>query len=80
MHYWPAEWGLTYTPNSTAGQEGSNVDVYVDGQLLAADTGNGGANADRDYAEEAGPTTTASGFMFRFTIQAGRNITYMVRQ
>jgi hypothetical protein len=79
-HYWPAEWGLTYTPSFIPGKEGANVDVYIDGQLLAADTGNGGINADRDYAEEEGPTTTASGFMFRFTIQAGRNITYIVRQ
>lgn len=67
--------GVTYTPVSTAGQEGKNMDVYVDGQLLAADTGAAGANADRDYAE-----TTASGITFRFDIQAGRNITYMIRQ
>jgi len=67
--------GITYTPDATAGQEGSNMDVYVDGQLLAASTGANGAAADRDYAE-----TTASGITIHFDIQVGRNITYMVRQ
>jgi len=66
---------ITYTPHSAAGREGKNMDVYVDGQLLAADTGSNGANADRDYGE-----TTTSGVTFRFTLQAGRNITYVVRQ
>ena len=66
---------LTYTPVSTAGQEGKNMDVYVDGQLLAADTGAAGVNADRDYGE-----TSTSGITFRFAVQAGRNITYMIRQ
>lgn len=64
-----------YTPFSTAGREGKNMDVYVGGQLLAADTGANGANADRDYGE-----TTASGVTFRFNIQTDRNITYLVRQ
>lgn len=68
-------YGISYTPDATAGQEGKNMDVYVDGQLLAADTGANGANADRDYGE-----TTASGITFRFNIQVGRNITYIVRQ
>jgi len=72
-HALPA--GLTYTPDSTSGQEGSNMDVYVGGQLLAADTGVAGANADRDYGE-----TSTSGITFRFDVQAGRNITYMIRQ
>ena len=66
--------GGGYTPNSTPGQEGKNMDVYIDGQLLAADTGANGANADRDYGE-----TTASGITFRFNVQIGRNITYVVR-
>jgi len=65
----------TYTPDSTSGREGSNMDVYVDGQLLTADTGTNGANADRDYAE-----STTSGIAFRFDVQVGRNITYMIRQ
>jgi hypothetical protein len=64
-----------YTPDSTAGREGKNMDVFVDGQLVAADTGSNGANADRDYGE-----TTTSGITFRFDIQQGRNITYIVRQ
>lgn len=63
--------GITYTPDSTAGREGSNMDVYVDGQLIAADTI---ALNDRDYAE-----TTTSGITFHFDIQVGRNITYIVR-
>lgn len=64
-----------YTPVSTASREGMNMDVYVDGQLLAADTGSYGSGADRDYGE-----TTASGITFRFDVQVGRNITYMIRQ
>jgi len=67
--------GLTYTPDATVGQEGSNMDVYVGGQLLAADTGAAGVNADRDYGE-----TSTSGITFRFNVQDGRNITYMIRQ
>ena len=64
-----------YTPNSTANREGMNMDVYVDGQLLAADTGADGVNADRDYAE-----TDSTHITFRFNIQVGRNITYVIRQ
>jgi hypothetical protein len=71
----PLPSSLTYTPDSTAGQEGSNMDVYVGGQLLAADTGANGVNADRDYGE-----TSTSGITFRFNVQDGRNITYMIRQ
>jgi hypothetical protein len=65
----------TYTPDATAGREGMNMDIYVDGQLLAADTGTNGANADRDYGE-----TSTTEVTFRFDIQVGRNITYIVRQ
>jgi len=64
-----------YTPDATAGSEGKNMDVYVDGQLLAADTGSAGVNADRDYGE-----TTTSGITFRFNVQEGRNVTYVIRQ
>lgn len=64
-----------YTPWSEAGREGKNMDIFVDGQLLAADTGVNGANADRDYGE-----TSTTSVTFRFNIQAGRNITYIVRQ
>jgi len=65
----------TYTTFSGAGQEGKNMDVYVDGQLLAADTGQFGVAADRDYGE-----TSISGVTFRFDLQVGRNVTYVVRQ
>ena len=65
----------TYTTFSGAGEEGKNMDVYVDGQLLAADTGSFGVNADRDYGE-----TSISGITFRFDLQVGRNVTYVVRQ
>jgi hypothetical protein len=68
-------YSITYTPEDSAGREGKNMDVFIDGQLLAADTGLNGANADRDYGESSGTTVT-----FRFDIQAGRNITYIVRQ
>lgn len=68
-------YSLEYTPENTAGREGKNMDIYVDGQLLAADTGANGANADRDYGETSGTQIT-----FRFDIQVGRNITYIVRQ
>lgn len=64
-----------YTPESTSGIEGQNMDVYVDGQLLSADTGTAGVNADRDYAESSTIQVT-----FRFDIQEGRNITYVVRK
>lgn len=63
---------LTYTPETSAGIEGKNMDIYVGGQLLAADTSAGG---DRDYEE-----TTTSGVTFHFDVQAGRNITYVIRQ
>jgi hypothetical protein len=64
----------TYTPVSTAGQEGSNMDVYVNGQLLMADTGAAGANADRDYGE-----TSISGVTFRFDVVADANIVYVIK-
>lgn len=70
----PLPYSIIYTPFSTAGREGKNMDVFVNGQLLAADTGVAGANADRDYAE-----TTTSGITFRFKVSAGFNVTYIVR-
>ena len=68
-------YSITYTPEDTAGREGMNMDVFVDGQLLAADTGANGVNADRDYAE-----TSSTSVTFRFGVHVGRNITYVVRQ
>jgi len=67
--------GISYTPDSTSGAEGKNMDVYVDGQLLAASTGTNGANGDRDYSE-----TSTTSVTFMFDIQVGRNITYVIRQ
>jgi len=69
LHGLPA--GVTYTPDSTAGQEGKNMDVYVNGQLLMVDA----SGELRDYEE-----TTASGVTFRFNVVADSNIVYMVRQ
>jgi hypothetical protein len=71
---------LSFTADSTAGREGKNMDVYVDGQLLAACTGQAGADANRDYKENADHGETATTITFLFTIQQGRNITYIVRQ
>ena len=51
------------------------MDVYYNGQLLAASTGANGANADRDYAE-----TSASGITFHVNIDQYSNLTYMIRQ
>lgn len=68
-------YSITYTPDSTIGQEGANMEVFVNGQLLAASTGANGVNEDRDYAE-----TTASGITFHFDLWTGTNITYVVKQ
>jgi len=73
LHSLPA--GVTYTPDATIGQEGKNMEVFINGQLLAASTGANGVNADRDYAE-----TTASGITFHLDLWTGTNITYVVRQ
>jgi hypothetical protein len=67
--------GVTYTPDATGGQEGSNMDIFLDGQLLAASTGAAGVNEDRDYAE-----TTASGITFHINVYQNSNITYRVRE
>jgi hypothetical protein len=66
---------ISYTPNSTAGQEGINMDVWLNGQLLAASTGANGVNADRDYSE-----TTTSGITFTFDISSGETLMYVIRQ
>lgn len=67
--------GLTYTPDNTTGQEGKNMDIFMDGMLLTASTGLNGANRDRDYAE-----INSSQVQFHFKVNAGSNITYLVRQ
>lgn len=76
LHELPS--GATYTPDATVGQEGKNMRVFVNGQLLAASTGAGGVNEDRDYAEGAG--TTASGITFHFDLYSGTNVIYMIQQ
>ena len=65
--------GASYTPYYGTGEEGRNMNVWVEGQMLCADTGVSGINMDRDYAE-----TSASGITFRFDIDAGSNIVYMI--
>jgi hypothetical protein len=66
---------LSYTPDSTSGQQGSNMDVYLDGQLLAASTGTNGNNEDRDYSE-----TSSTHITFHFDVYQYSNITYVIRQ
>jgi len=65
---------FNYTPEDALGREGQNMDVFVDGQLMAASTGVNGAAADRDYAE-----TTTSGITFHMDLHQESNITYRVR-
>ncbi len=64
----------TFTPTSTSGTEGKNMDVFLNGQLLAASTGTNGANEDRDYAE-----TTTSGVTFHTDVDQYSNVTYVIR-
>jgi hypothetical protein len=66
---------VAYTPDNTTGREGKNMDVFLDGQLLAPSTGVNGANYDRDYAE-----TSTTQITFHFDVYEGSNITYKVRQ
>ncbi|RLA03960.1 MAG: hypothetical protein DRQ47_04180 [Gammaproteobacteria bacterium] len=66
---------LVYTPDSTSGQEGKNLDVYLNGLLLSADTGVSGINYDRDYAESSTTQITFHSYIYENT-----NLTYLVRQ
>ncbi len=67
--------GYTYTPYSTNDYEaGKNMQVYMNGQLLAASTGVAGINMDRDYAE-----VTASGIQFHFDVYDETNIIYIIK-
>ena len=63
-----------YTPVAISGQEGGGMDVFLDGQLLAASTGAAGVNVDRDYAEVDG-----SNIQFHFNVAPNRNITFIIR-
>lgn len=67
--------GVTYTPSSDGSQQGKNMDVYLDGQLLSASTGNNGVNEDKDYAETS-PTT----IKFHFDVYQYSNLLFKVRQ
>jgi hypothetical protein len=64
-------YSLTYTPYPSDSQPGRYMDVYVDGQLLAADYSTLGNN---DYDE-----TTTSGITPHFNIRNGANVTYVIR-
>lgn len=66
--------GVSYTPDSTEGRRGSNMDVYLNGQLLIASTGINGANEDGDYAE-----TSPTHITFHFDVYQYSNITFKVR-
>jgi hypothetical protein len=73
--YHSLPYGITYTPDWTAGIYGNNMDVFVNGQLLTASTGAYGVNDDGDYSE-----TTASGITLHMFVGQYSNITYKVRQ
>lgn len=62
---------VSYTPSSM----GLNMDVFLDGIMLAASSGEGGVNQDKDYAEIS-PTHVA----FHFDVYQYSNITFQVRQ
>jgi len=64
-------YSLAYTPFASDQQPGKNMDIYVDGQLVAADYSTLG---DNDYEETDGNTWTP-----HFTIRNKANITYVVR-
>jgi len=66
--------GVSYTPNSDSDQQGANMDVYLDGQLLAASTGLNGINDDKDYSE-----TDATHVVFSFDIYQYSNLIFQVR-
>jgi hypothetical protein len=64
-------YGLAYTPNASDTQPGLHMDIYVDGQLLAADYSTLG---DNDYEETDVNTWTP-----HFAIRNKANITYFIR-
>jgi hypothetical protein len=65
-------YSLSYTPNSSDQQPGLYMDIYVDGQLLAADYA---TNGDNDYEE-----TDATHWTPHFLIRNNANITYVIRE
>jgi len=60
--------GQTYTVDPT--KEGLNLDLFVNGQLLAVDSG----SVARDYAE-----TSVSQVTFHFTVEENSNLVYIIR-
>jgi len=64
-------YSLAYTPFASDQQPGKNMDIYVDGQLIAADYNTLG---DNDYEETDGNTWTP-----HFAIRNNANITYVIR-
>lgn len=66
--------GVSYTPSSAVSQQGKNMDVYLDGQLMAASTGALGVNEDKDYAE-----TSSTTIAFHFPIYQYSNLMFKVR-
>lgn len=60
--------GKTYTLDSTG--EGANLDVFVNGQFLAVDSG----SVDRDYEE-----TSTTQVTFHFTVEENSNLVYAIR-
>jgi len=62
---------LSYTPFASDQQPGKNMDIYVDGQLIAADYNTLG---DNDYEETSTLTWTP-----HFAIRNKANITYVIR-
>ena len=67
----PLPIGVIYTPDTDDEHPGSNMDVFLDGQLLAADS----VSTERDYEE-----TTTSGITFHMNIYQDSNVTYKVRE
>ena len=66
--------GVSYTPVNTDSQQGRNMDVYLDGQLLSACTGLNGINEDEDY-KETSPTVIT----FTFDVYQYSNLVFKVR-
>jgi hypothetical protein len=66
--------GVTYTPDSTEGKWGANMDIWLNGQLLFASTGDNGINEDGDYSE-----TSSTEVTFHFDIYQNSNLSFKVR-
>ena len=67
--------GVSYTPDSTPGRQGGNMDVCLDGQLLVASTGAAGVDANNDYSE-----TSTTHITFHMDVYQYSNLTFTVRK